>query len=117
MNTIYVVTEGWQSGETSGQWFFFDEASARAKFAAIRAEIVEAPGKDLFGCTADFVVLEGPFAPGEQAAFQNSKKIAYSNPGLEARQGSRNKKRKLAKMASATEPTDGYAAMRMRDGG
>lgn len=115
METIYVVTAGWDYEGTSVRWVFTNETAARLQVASVADKIRE--GATEFG---DWVAAKGPYAPGEAIRTDDGKQIAYSNPEAEdraAEQKVRNKKRKLAKMASATEPTDGYAAMRMRDGG
>jgi hypothetical protein len=121
MNTIYIVTAGWDYEGTSVpsvQWVFVSETAAREHFVSVTNKI--RGGATEYG---EWVAAKGPYASGEAIRPGDAKRLAFARPWAEdraAEQKVRNEKRKAEltrKAAKASEPTDGYAAMRMRDGG
>jgi len=112
---IFIVTAGEHYEGLRGQWVFADVAPARAKYKEFLAKGA------LAHIGADYVTLAGPFAPGDNVLITVGKVLAYHDPQREAEEAAAYKAR-LAKAKAkakrkATKPTDGYAAMRMRDGG
>lgn len=108
---IYVVTAGYSYEGSCGQWAFLDEAAARARFEEVAAGL--RAGDDDFD--GDYVVLDGPFAPGDDILATVGRQLAYCHPQEEAaaaRAAARKAKRK-----KPAKPADCYAAMRMADGG
>jgi hypothetical protein len=112
---IFIVTAGIHYEGLRAQWVFADEASARAKYESFL------DAKKLARLGADYVALTGPFAPGADVLADVGKELAHYDPKAEAeaaRRAAYNEKRKAARRAAkAGKPTDGYAAMRMEDGG
>jgi len=105
---IFIVTAGEHYEGLRGQWVFEDVAPARAKYEEFLAKGA------LAHIGADYVTLAGPFAPGDNVLVTVGKELAYYDPQREAEAAAA---RKAATKRKATKPTDGYAAMRMRDGG
>ena len=105
---IFIVTAGEHYEGLRGQWVFADVARARAKYEEFLAKGA------LARIGADYVTLAGPFAPGDNVLVTAGKELAYHDPQREAEAAAA---RKAATKRKATKPTDGYAAMRMRDGG
>ena len=88
---IFVVTTGYSYEGPSGQWVFLDEAPARAKYEEVAAEVR--------ANTGDYVVLDGPFTPGENVHYMLGKQLAYCNPKQEAVEAARRAMRKKSATA------------------
>lgn len=102
---LFIVMAGYDYDGLCGQWVFVDEASARAKFE-VYAEGLRAEDKSSEG---DYVVLKGPFAPGEDVHDVGFERvIAACEPGHDRREAAyqaslakRREARRAAKAASA----------------
>jgi len=106
---IFIVTAGEHYEGLRGQWVFADVAPARAKYEEFLAKGA------LAHIGADYVTLAGPFAPGDNVLITAGKELAYLESLVRAAEAAA--ARKVAAKRKATKPVDGYAAMRMRDGG